>query len=203
MSDKAISSFIDTMIMHFPPYRWEDEQEKTWAATMTRELRGFPGNVLDKAAETMVRTRKDRKIPLVSECIAACLDTKKWLDARDAAGKLPIQDAQASHLDWTAGRLKLATDLVMGLEGRQAAKEGWIGTLWGFARRNARLPSGAEIGVCKRQAKDFDEAYADCVRAASCSKNVGVLDLMSTLERLGAGMLQQRNELADRVLRSA
>ena len=80
--------------------------------------------------------------------------------------------------------------------GRQAAKEGWIGALHSFARKNSRLPQpGKEIEGCKSAAKGFAEAYAAVVRGDG-----GHPLLAAALERLGAEMLKREDELADRVL---
>jgi hypothetical protein len=165
---------------------------------MVRELGGFSADVLNRAAREIVRTRKEPKTPLISECIGACLDAKKLIDIESNKGKLPIGGGGwSADLDWTADRLKLATELVHGPMGMQAAKEGWIGTLYSFARKNSRLPQpGKEVDGVKRDAREFDEAYEKTVRG-ECGT------VSAALQRLGAEMLRRRNELADRVLKGA
>ncbi len=189
----AVTNFVSTILQHFPPFRWEDEQEKAWMEAMIRELNGcnFSDAVLEKALTDMVRTRKDRRIPLVADCINACIDARRWLEAKQGAENLPIQQQKPKSYD---EKTQLANDLVMGPEGRQAAKEGWIGTLHDYARNHGRLPPASEFGGLKRQAKEFDEAYAKCVRGDV--KFAGPL-----LESLGAKMLAKRNALSDVVLK--
>jgi hypothetical protein len=109
-------------------------------------------------------------------------------------GVVPYGVSPANR-DWTTERLKLATELVMTPLGKQAAKEGWVGTLWSFARKNSRLPTqGKEVEDCKRASTGFDEAYAICVRQQHNP-------LMAALERLGAEMLKRRHDLETRVAR--
>ena len=192
MSTKAVLTFIDTVIQHYPPYRWDEEQEKAWVNTMVRELGGFSEDVLNRAIKEMIRTRKDRRIPLVPECLSACHDARRWIDAEKNKGQLPMGEKPSSGLDWTGDRLKLATDLCMSPMGREAAKEGWVQQLHDFARKNSRLPQPGEIGALKREAKAFDEAYARCVK--------GGWPQAEKLERLGAMMLKRREDLVDRVL---
>lgn len=206
MSDKAVLNFIDTVLLHFPPFRWEEDQEKGWVKTMIQELKGFADDVLNRAVSEMVRTRRDRKIPLVSECIHACLDARRWIEARDNAGKLPIEGkSESSHLDWTAERKKLAYDLIQGVMGKQAAKEGWIDALFSFIRRERRLPQPNEIASVKAAAKGLDDAHAFCVRKMSDDpdgkSNFRQLAFPArALEALGASMLRKRAELTDLVL---
>lgn len=186
-------SFISTLILHFPVRHDSQEKEKAWTLALVRELRGFSPDVLQGACESIIRNRKDRRFPLLAECRSACVEAQRWLDMEKNKGDL-IKSSQpaGSHLDWTADRLKLATDLCMSPMGRQAAKEGWIQQLHDFARRNSRLPQPNEIGALKREAKLFDEAYAKCVK--------GGWPQAEELERLGALMLKRREDLVDRVL---
>jgi hypothetical protein len=188
-----VSDFNDRIIQRFPPsFRWDDVQKASWAEDMVRELSGFSGEVRERAFRQIVATRKDHKTPLVSECITACLEAKRWIDAEKNKGQLPMGEKPASGLDWTADRLKLATDLCMSPMGREAAKDGWVQQLHDFARKNSRLPQPGEIGALKREAKAFDEAYARCVK--------GGWPQAEKLERLGAMMLKRREDLVDRVL---
>lgn len=194
MSADAALSFIDLVMQHYPPFRWDEEQEKAWATTMVREIGGFSDEVITKAIETMVRTRKERRTPLVSECIEACLDARKWIEGEKRSASLPFEGHTTANLDWTGDRLKLASELVTSAMGKQASKEGWVGALWSFARRNSRLPQpGKEVDECKKTAKEFDEAYAICVRNPHNP-------LTAALERLGAEMIKRRKLTEDRVL---
>lgn len=192
----AVTEFNDRIIQRFPPsFRWDDAQKRSWSEDMVRELGGFSAEVLERAVRQIVATRRDLKTPLVSECIAACLDAKRWIEAEKRKGELPIGASfipGASHQDWTAERLRLADDLIMGPEGRQAAREGWVVGLWDYARKHSRLPPASEFGTLRREAKEFDEAYAECVK--------GGWPHAQGMERLGAAMLKRREEKTQMVL---
>lgn len=199
-SKKTVIAFADTVLQHFPPFRWDDGKEAAWAETMVRELSGFPDEVVERAGREIVRTRKKPQTPMVSECIDACLEAKRWIEAKRQSESLAVtHDGGVSpqNRDWTAERLKLATELMFTPLGKQAAKEGWIGALWSFARKNSRLPQqGREVEDCKQHARWFDESYAICVRQRHNP-------LSASLERLGAMMLGRRHDLERRVGKAA
>jgi hypothetical protein len=142
MTSRApVLTFIAAVIQHFPPFRWDPEQEKAWAKTLEKELSGFPDAVLSRAIGEMIRTRKDRRIPLVSECIDYCLDARRWLEAEKGKGQLSAGPAPVNQafLDWTEDAFKLS-------------------------RKFKRLPPEGQIPSLKREAKGFDETYEKCVR---------------------------------------
>lgn len=204
-NNKAVVAFADMVLQHFPPFRWEEHQEKAWAETMVRELGGFSEAVIARASQEIIRTRKKPQTPLVSECIESCVSAKRWMDANANKGRLPIDGGGSSaNLDWTADRLKLASELVNTHLGRQAAKEGWVGALWSFARKNSRLPQqGKEVDECKRDASGFDEAYSLCVREMKPNdpKKAYLTPVMTALEKIGADMLRRRHVIEKRLLR--
>ena len=190
---KAVSNFVDTVIQHFPPFRWDEEQERAWVGTMVKELACFSDAVLDRAIAHMIRTRKQRSIPLVAECIEGCLEARKWVEADTQKSQIPEFRTSAAD-DWSTERVKLAYDLIKSSMGKQAAKDSpcWVLSLWNFCRKNQRLPVGPEIDRCKRDARDFDEAYAKAVK--------GGWPQAQKLEELGASMLARRKKLAEEVL---
>jgi hypothetical protein len=194
MSKKVVIAFADRVLQHFPPFRWDDDKEAAWAETMVRELSGFPDDVVERAGREMVRTRKKPQTPLVSECIDACLDAKRWIEAQRQSETLSVEHDSGVNRDWTTERLKLANDLMVTPLGKQAAKEGWVGALWSFARKNSRLPQqGKEIEGCKQAAKDFDAAYALCVRGHGDAR------VSAALEKIGGDMLKRRHDLERRI----
>ncbi len=203
-SKKTVVAFADTVLQHYPPFRWDEEKEAAWAATMVQELSGFSDEVVQRAGRELVRTRRKPQTPLVSECVDACVAAKRWVDAEKNSGRLPVDGAALGypHLDWTADRLKLASELMNTPLGKQAAKDGSAGALWSFARKNARLPQpGAEINGCKEAARGFDEAYASLLRRSN--ENPTMRALQEKLEALGAEMLRRRHAIERRVLGGA
>jgi hypothetical protein len=191
VSSKAVTQFVDGVLQHYPPFRWDESQERSWMDTLIRELSGFSDDVLSRATKEMIRTRKDRRIPLVSECIDYCLDAKKWLGAEKSSGELSTgpAPANASFLDWTEDAFKLSRDLMSGPMGLQAAKEGWIGCLDAYCRKFKRLPPAGEIPTLQRQAREFNETFNKCVR--------GGFQDAARWASMGEEMLRRRNKLVD------
>ena len=192
---KDVMEFITSLLPIYVIKHDDAEKEKAWTFEMIRQLRQFPSETLKKAAEKIKASRTDRRFPLPSECRKICLDVQDWLAREERNKSLPL-DAHPIHgvrnLDWTTERFRLADDLMMSAMGKEAARDGWIGTLHSFARKNSRLPKGPEIDACKRESKENDAAYAKCVK--------GGWGQAKHLESMGAEMLRRRNELADRVL---
>lgn len=205
MSKAAVIAFADTVLQHFPPFRWDEHQEKAWAETIVRELGGFSDAIVDRASREIVRTRKNPKTPMVSECIAACSEAKKWIEGEQQSRSLAVDHGvNPENRDWTTERLKLASELMNTPLGKQASKEGWVGALWSFARKTSRLPQqGKEVEGCKQTAKGFDEAYAVCVRGVKPNDptKAHLAPMMTALEALGAEMLRRRHAIEQRVLR--
>lgn len=193
----AVSKFLDTLMVHFPFKHESDEREVAWVTSMVRELRGFSANVLDKAAEDIIRNRTDRRFPLPADCRKACIEAQKWADVEARRGSLQIEGAPGSDPvrwgEFTGERFKLADDLLRTAEGRQAAKEGYAGTWHAFVRKHSRVPTPSEAAICKREAKEFDAAYAQCVK--------GGWPQAALLESLGAAMLEKRKELERKALK--
>jgi hypothetical protein len=98
----------------------------------------------------------------------------------------------------------------------QAAKEGWAGILHDFVRNHGRMPNVRErveyrktkhapveilneIEWCRREAKDFMEAYEREIARSSGSGMVG--DVARSLVRgYGDEIMRRRNDKADRIL---
>ncbi len=216
----ALTDFIDRVIQRFPPsFRWDDAQKNSWTEDMVRELRGFTDDVLKRAIRDIVRTRgmttEERRTPTVAECIQYCIAAKKAIFAEGQESILAFSP-QARPVDpflkdWRED--DFANDLALNRKDPlcvQAAKEGWIGTMHSFVRKHRRMPSSTEqtayrksknapeqivteIEWCKREAKDFDEAYAKCVGG-------GWHFAQRLTTQVGDVMLERRTDLIDYVL---
>jgi hypothetical protein len=218
MSTKAVLNFIDTVLQHWPPYQWDDDRQKSWVNTMVRELAGFSDAILNKAITEMIRKRTDRRIPTVAECLDACYEAKRWLDAEKTKGELPLEHQLGGSraMEHTAERKKLADEIALDPNNplvRQAAKEQWIGILHDFVRKHRRMPDPrqrieylksvhtkkghgemlSEVEWCRREGRDHLEAYEACVRGGWPYAKV-------LLDQLGDPMRQRRNQKIDRVL---
>lgn len=198
-----VTEFITEIAAHYPTRKADDATQEAWMESMVRELSGYPAEVLRNAARHMVRTRKDsyRTFPTLSECIAACDDSAEWLRRKEAP--LLDQTDTAPSLDWTAERLKLATDLVRSAMGKEALKGDWHVALWNFCRQHKRLPVGHEIEQCKRNAEAFRTAYEEVVRTdydqLGSKERADRKAINIVLLKLGNSMLERRKELADKI----
>lgn len=202
---KSVSDFIETILLHFPPFRWDEDQEKAWAQTMARELSGFTPEVLRKASDTMIRSRRERRIPLVSECIDACSDARRWLDANKRASSMDVghAPATATEMKWNE-RTALADTLVNCPTGRQAAQEGWIGSLHSYAIKHGRLPPANEFPALKADAKETSMICDMVFRGEAPNRAGEVLPIPAMmrpiLEKFAGNVLAKRHELERKVL---
>ena len=189
---QAVGSFITSVMMHFPFRHDSPEKEAEWTASMVRNLRGYAGDVLKKAAQRIIDTRTDRRFPLPSECKNVCEDIHRV----DKLTSLPVEPPPSKYAEWSESRIKLADDLIASEIGRQAARDGWVLSLHDFVRQQMRLPSASEIGRVKAGARGFDEAYEICLRGEGGLCN-------AALVKLGEMMVARREKLRAQVLGEA
>lgn len=189
MSDVAktrVGEFCAELALHYSDRR---ERDAIWADSMVKALAGFSAEILRAAAQQIIHTRKYRDFPLPAECIDACRKAKDRLDTAERAAKLPAM--REHRVGGGFLNTRLANELIVGPMGRQAAKEGWILSLHDFISKHSRLPKDGEIGYLKQASRDFDSAYAECVR--------GGWPHAHGLEALGASMRKRRDELGERL----
>lgn len=161
-----VSAFIATVQVHFPRGGTRDEDlEDAWMTSMVKFLAPFTKDVLAAAAEHILRTRDPRKqgqrwFPSPRECIEACELMQRTMNVQ-ATPLLSYGNRDPSP--WAGWRVKLANDLMRTEMGRQAAREGWNGVLWNFARENQRLPTDEhELRMVKGAAARFAKVLRDC-----------------------------------------
>lgn len=180
---KAISSFITSLALHFGQRHDTPEAEKAWLRSMALNLKSFSAAVLKEAAEEIIRTRKHRNFPLPAECREVCIA----IDKRERASELPMEkQIPERHAEWTKWRIDNADRLIQTSLGREAARSNWILQLHDFIRIHQRMPAGHEIARLKQAAHEFDDAYAECVR--------GGWGQAAMLAKLGESMLAKREE---------
>lgn len=191
-----IGLFIANVAVHFPMPRFADElHEEVWIRSIEDTLRPYDATVLAKAADRIRRTRDPKKdgrgFPVPSEIIAVC-DTIQREQHAEAAPLLSHDKRDQSP--WAGWRSDLANELVRTPMGQEAAKRGWIGALWDFCRRTARLPQRHEIPDVAQDANAFDEALDVCERGEAGPMNKPLLEL-------GRKIKARRNEMAREVAR--
>lgn len=213
MSTAAAKKFAMKALQLFPPFRWDDEQEDDWIQDVMKEISHFDDDVIDRGERDMVQTRKRKDgTPAVSDCIRYCAEAFRWMQTKANKDKLlPSATPEPFLADWRLD--DFANDIALNRQDPlcvRAAKENWIGVLHSFVRKHRRMPSATEkigyrksmkaaelllpeIEWCKREAKDFDEAYAVAVRGTGSVARSLVLGC-------GDAMLKRRSELIDYVL---
>ncbi len=112
-----------------------------------------------------------------------------------ASNSLAVKNADKGpkYPDWTAARQANANRLIRSPMGRQAAKEGWIGALWDFARVEERLPQGSELARCKRVAREADEMAAEVYRGNGGPAAAALLRLCKSREDRHAQLAEIAN----------
>jgi hypothetical protein len=171
---------------------------------LVAELSGFSAAVVKRAQREMIRTRKprDARPPMVSECVAACVEARRWLEAEENQGRLPVlRDPQGD--EWSAERWRLAHELKQSALGRQAAREGWIHSFVHFCRKHQRHPAGNEIDQCRRDSAGIEEIYSQAMRG-----DMGPADALQpakaafskAIAKWAFDIMEKRNRWAEEVL---
>lgn len=197
----SVANFVKTMLDRWPPYRWDETQERAYAEDLQRELSGFSADILERARRDMVRKRTKTQTPTVAECIGYAEEAKRWSEMERNKGQLIADPAKQPYHEWSTERVKLAYELIRTPLGKQAAQEGWILALWEFIRKNGRHPtSEREFSQCKASARGFDEAYAATVRGDAREIDGRMLPFNAVVQqaciRWGDSVLKRRERLA-------
>ena len=192
MSADPIAKFISVVDVHFPKPRFISEDiEDAWIASMVKFLAPYDAAVLNRAAEHILKTRDPKKdgkwFPVPSEIIAVC-DLMQRAIQLEAAPPL-LSHGRKDQSEWAGWRVELADDLIKTQMGHEASKRGWIGSLWSFCRRFARLPDAREVSSVKADAAKFDEDLEMCERGEAGPNS-------KLLAELGRKMKARRDEKA-------
>jgi hypothetical protein len=188
------SEFANAIYSLYPPFRqWDDVTLKAWTDTVVSECGDsvFSAEIRAQAFKTLTRVRHREKPPQTATIFEHCREVKRWQEAEKGNGELSAGAAPVGSgpLDWNEDAFKFSRDVMSGPMGLQAAKEGWIGCLDEYIRKNRRAPSAGEIPALKRKAAEFDETYAMCIRG-------GIHDVARWVG-LGEDVLARRNRLID------
>lgn len=193
MSSKDALDFLDRILKNFPPYNWTEDRQKEWVTSVVRELGQMPRDVLMRAADEIVRTRKVARTPVVAELVDACKEAQYWVERDKAGGELPINPEETKKFAlWSDERRRLADQLIMTPQGKRAANEGWIFGLHNFIRENGKVPTEYEERQLKRSTEEFEVEYRKCLN--------GGFPLWKPLAELGTKIVKRREELAEMVL---
>mgnify|MGYP001593104393 CR=1 FL=1 len=199
-STAVVDKFVRTVLQIWPPFRWEDKQEQNWIEIVATKVGGFSDQVLDRALSEMTGKRDDRRTPMPAECVAACIEAKRWLDVENGQKVLPTINADglgSKYPECADSRYRYADALICGQYGRselgrQAAKDGyWILQLHDYCRQNQKLPSDSEIAALKRKAKETDDVFAKYVPDGGWASKTAMWAIETVADK--------RNQLVDLV----
>lgn len=208
-TEADISAFISDLAVHYTTPKYDDPKDRQrWLKSFVVELRGASPEVLKRAAQLIINSRKNRYFPLVADCRQAVREAAELVKFEQRLQTLPTL-RQALGDEWSQERRDLADQLIKSGLGKEAANDGWILALWDFCRRFQRLPDDqryearnakeaedfagcSELKFCKRAACGFDEAYQQCLR--------GGWPQAYELKRLGDSMIAKRERLCQEVL---
>lgn len=188
----AVANFIEALLVHYPVKHDNEEREDAWVDSMIAALKQYPASVLQEVAQHIIRHRKYRNFPLLSEVMDACDNVEAKREAEKRRATLPAFRPPVTDLpgDWEV----FANTLLKTPLGRQAAKEGWVRSYWDFCRNNRRAPAAAhEIERCKRETREFDQTYQALLRG---DVNVDP-SARPMLLKIADSMLSKRQELAE------
>lgn len=193
---RDVTKMISAIELHFPMAKFVDETtEEAWTASMIKFLTPYDPHVLARAAEHILKTRDPKRdgkwFPVPSEIIAVCDLMQRAIQLESAPPLLA--HGRKDQSEWAGWRAELADDLIKTPLGHEAAKRGWIGALWSFCRRFARLPEAKELGAVKADAKVFDEALDACERGEAGPHS-------RTLAELGRSIKARRDAKASGLL---
>ena len=183
--------FISTLVMHFPVRHESEMREREWLGSMIGAVKHYEGDILQRAAQTIIDTRTDRRFPLPAEIRKVCFE----IASDERRSKLAFEGGEKFKASdpWSPQRIRLADELMRTPMGREAAEGGWIVCLHDFVRKNGRLPEfESQKRELIRAAQDFDESYRRVV--------IGGFPGAKALRELGDKMLARRDALAKRVL---
>src|SRR5262245_17735530 len=67
----AVANFIEMLLVHYPVKHDSEEREDAWVDSMVAALKAYPADVLEEVGRHIIRTRKYRNFPLLSEIMDA------------------------------------------------------------------------------------------------------------------------------------
>lgn len=129
--------FLDPISRQFSLPKTMENDPLAWQKDYDDALAFYSDTVLDVTAKRIIASRDVRSFPLVAECLKACRETHGELSK-------PEPRSAGHHDEWDQSRVKRADRLIQSDAGVQAAKEGWLLSLWDFCRQKERWPNRIE-----------------------------------------------------------
>lgn len=189
-----VTEFANAIYDLYPPYReWDETTLKAWTNAIVRGCGSYSDTIRERAFNLLTEIEHKNKPPQVATIIEQCHEAKRWFDHEQRKqGKLPVVAESQQADDYGYGTADLLIQCAMG---KQAAKEGWIGALHGFAAKHRRLPTDArEVAACKKEATETNTFIAEVM------KGRGKSHAQDIAARCADTMIARRQELEKKAL---
>lgn len=137
----AKAKFIKPMMAVLPAPKTDDLQ--TYVEVYAKMLDEFDDEVLELAADLMLRTIKVKSMPVPAECVDACWEAAETIRLRKLRASQPKRKIPEQFM-WTEEMAKNADKLFASAWGRKAVADKVEVALWDFLVKNQRWPNGVE-----------------------------------------------------------
>ena len=158
------SKFVTNLTKHFSVFfKSGTDEAAEWIKSMIGIVGVYDDAVLGAAFVLILRTRKETRFPLPAEIIAVCDSVVQARNRKPMAEKMRdgVFDGHSAP-PHSRARTALVLDLLRGEMGREAARDGWIGSLVDHVRYAKELPDGSMIRTIKARAVEFQEIRERC-----------------------------------------
>ena len=130
---------------------------ETFRDQVSKDLKGYSGDVLSAAQEHFVREKKHTTMPTISEMIGVCERISEAFSVLDPGKKTAYEklreDRERTEKAWSEPRKKWAKEKLLDCPfAKQAAQEDWINFLYDHYRYNDYMPNHPQI-------EDMKEGY--------------------------------------------
>lgn len=143
----VVAKFIEPILAVIPSPKTGSFEG--FVAVYAKVLDEFDDEVLELAADMMLRTAKTRSMPLPAECLEVCRAAAEAVRLRKLRASKPKQ-AIPEQFMWTEEMALNANRLFASVWGQRAVADKVEIALWDFLVRNQRYPNDIEYDEVKR-----------------------------------------------------
>lgn len=188
MSVEAAKDFARKAYDLYPSPKWQPATQAAWVTEVIRNGAKYPDEVIERAWQDMLATRKPNRsgyvpTPSVAECIEYFNQAERWINAEQ--GKLPLGPLpEPSEHGFANSQRALAESEL----GRRAAREGWhMALLDHVFKDHNKLPTDPKvIERLQRESVEMDRYINEAIRHAHTGDGPGLVG------KCAEGMLARR-----------
>lgn len=158
------AKFVTHLSKHFNVYFKAGTDEATeWIRSMIGIVGVYDEAVLGAALVVILRTRKEARFPLPAEIITVCDAVVQVRNRKPMVEKMRGEAFDGNMAPpHSKARTMLVLDLMRTEMGREAARDGWIGSLVDHVRYAKCLPDSGMVRTIKMRAVEFQELRNKC-----------------------------------------